>query len=640
MISGALSLQRLLDPLRAGSAERLLFRVHLKRVAPVLVRAVGVLYIWAGVTLFVSDRGFIYVTAGLVWLGLGITLMAGALWGQPAALLHLPVAAITDTTLLTAGSASANWVPALSLPGGTFLASFAGGAAPPAWTIVAGYGVHLLLLAPSLGLDLARRLELRRRASVPPAEFDLYRSSPFRLLALDPTQATTRAILRRRDELRAVLSADLPPADHLPGFTPLPLWAGDEQLAAATVENAAADLQSPPERLRRELFWFHLEGECSRVLSALGSADLEAAAAVWDQRVGGLPETMTQAQALFNLAVARHLQTIEEERRQPFRKWKLDHLRGLWRQSLELWALAVTSDACWEFVRRRAESLADPRVNASFLNSLRQDLPIRLLTVNATLARKGAELRRRRYARLHLELIRSNLFSTDACRQAERIFFAGLIEEIQIALAPVAAPRPQPLKALDAKDLASRVRRAAKVARSFDGRRFLTRELSTMLRRTRRYLSDEVNLALKDFRRINRELWATQVGLVDRWNRVMTAHNQGLYSIAIEGEYGLYSSVGTTIELQRIHSAFQEAGRRLRKLDKPLAQVRDVARQSKTILRALLELQRGAGDGEVKRLREDLEFAGKAAEVATKETQMIRGHHHRNVSGMALNVGG
>ncbi len=465
----------------------------------------------------------------------------------------------------------------------------------------------------------------RRRAARPLAVLDLYRANPFRILALDPAEADTRAVLRRRDELRAMAAAGLDPARNLAGVVSTALWPDEPAAGLRTIERATGQLQSTPERLRQELFWFHLAGEDHAVRGALARCDLGAAVEVWRRRAG--PGDASAGQALHNLAIACHLRVLDEERHAPLRRRGLGALGRAWRESLELWARVVETDTCWETLASRAAALSDPRLNGPFLDGLRRmELPMRVLGINAALARAAADLGRRRFVRLHLELLRSSRFPEEARQGAERAFFAHAVDAVELALNPLASAHPRSLDEVDAKELVSSVRKAVASVKGFGGSAVLARETAGSWRSAQRRTREQLHLAVAAFRGTDRELWQLQQTLVAMWNRVMERHNR----------FGAY---GSDIELQGILAAFRTAGARLPELDSPLARVRRTAKSCRRILSVLRDLAADGAGGPPSDLGEDLTWAREALRVTTREAQMTRDHHQRNVVGMAANVG-
>jgi hypothetical protein len=606
-------------------------KTGLERLAPVAAGMGGTLYLAAA--LLQTSFSAPIIGAEIVWGVIGIGLLLRRTWAAWMALLQLPVALAASATARVAGwPGLEGWASTLELPE-TVLISLLGpsslaGTALVSWRSLASFAVHALLLAPLLVPDLLRRLEAHRRAAIPADELDLYRTSPFQTLALDPTEANTRAILRRRDELRAMAAAGLDPASHLRGFFRLGIWRNGFA-RPEVVDRATGFLQSPPERLRRGLLWFHLAGEEPAVRSALAQGELPSAIEAWWQRVREAPDSAPAGRALYNLAIACHLEVLEEERRDPFRTSGLGRLERAWQESLELWARAIANEAWWEMFRQRAVSLADPRINDAFLAGLRAELPSRLLGLNAALARAGDDLGRARYARLHLELVRSNNLPAEARRTAERAFFARCLEGVEVALEPLAGSRRCALEEVDAKQLATRLRKAVATADVYGGRELLARETAGSWRRVHLRVQEDLDGAVAGFRKVDRELWELQQAFVAEWNQVMRQHN--LLPLGLNGH--------THIHLQMVLNAFREIGKRLPELDGPLVRVRRVAAQARRVHGSLLNLAQPGGDSLVAELRKDLEWARKAPEVTAKEAQMTRDHHQRNVTGMAMSVG-
>jgi len=92
-----------------------------------------------------------------------------------------------------------------------------------------------------------------------PKIVDLYINNSFQILGLIPHKVNARSIHRRKNELSALIKADLPPKEHLKDYYSI-LWPDvSRTITESVLSNAYARLQNTIKRVEDELFWFHLE---------------------------------------------------------------------------------------------------------------------------------------------------------------------------------------------------------------------------------------------------------------------------------------------------------------------------------------------------------------------------------------------
>jgi hypothetical protein len=217
--------------------------------------------------------------------------------------------------------------------------------------------------------DTAREID---RVLRPLDGHGLYRNNAFRVTGL-PTDASPRQIRRHQEELRnpyyvppaTERGLPLPPSDDV-----------DAQRAAFEV------LRDPLARLVHELFWLrpdqaswheHAVFAHSRALEATTRDGRVADPGTWDD----------------------------------------------WRVGLRLMAQAFTAEETWDWVRRRAAEIDDPRLSVAALRALRERLPEHVIGVSVGLAVRAVGVAPLR-AEPHLAVLRGAGFDLRQVREVAR----------------------------------------------------------------------------------------------------------------------------------------------------------------------------------------------------------------------------
>ena len=221
----------------------------------------------------------------------------------------------------------------------------------------------------SISSDVARDID---RVLRPLEGHGLYQNNAFRVTGL-PTDVSPRRVRRHREETQNPYYVTPVPD------TDVPLPPSDD---ADALRAAFEVLRDPLARLVHELFWLR-PGQASwhehavfahcRALEATAPDGKVADAGTWDD----------------------------------------------WRSGLRLLAQAFTADETWEWVRRRAAEIDDPRLSVAVLRALRERLPEHVIGVSVGLAVRAAGASRAQ-ADPHLEALRRAGFDPRVVREVTR----------------------------------------------------------------------------------------------------------------------------------------------------------------------------------------------------------------------------
>ncbi|GAB2488054.1 hypothetical protein GCM10027063_31970 [Promicromonospora xylanilytica] len=221
----------------------------------------------------------------------------------------------------------------------------------------------------SISSDVARDLD---RVLRPLEGHGLYRNNAFRVTGL-PTDVSPRRVRRHREETQNPYYVTPVPD------TDVPLPPSDD---ADALRAAFEVLRDPLSRLVHELFWLrpdqaswheHAVFAHCRALEATDPDGTVADAGTWDD----------------------------------------------WRSGLRLLAQAFTAEETWEWVRRRAAEIDDPRLSVAVLRALRERLPEHVIGVSVGLAVRAAGVSREQ-ADQHLGALRRAGFDPRQVREVAR----------------------------------------------------------------------------------------------------------------------------------------------------------------------------------------------------------------------------
>jgi len=156
------------------------------------------------------------------------------------------------------------------------------------------YAIHSACLLPYLFKKgkKARRIRKTKEAHTKfkfPEIVDFYINNSFQILGLIPHKVNARSIHKRKNELVALIKADLPPREHLKDYYSIS-WPDIGQTTESGLTNAYVRLQDTLKRIEEELFWFHLEEDKMEPFECLLKGDLKKGQELWETEIKDNPK--------------------------------------------------------------------------------------------------------------------------------------------------------------------------------------------------------------------------------------------------------------------------------------------------------------------------------------------------------------
>jgi hypothetical protein len=292
------------------------------------------------------------------------------------------------------------------------------------------YGIHSICLLPYL-LEKSKVAQKRRKAIFRfPDVVHIYQKNAFQVLGLVPQKATIRMIARRKNDLSALISSDLPPKEHLQDFWAI-LWPGAGQTTEADINNAYSRLQDNLNRIKEELFWFHFGENKDEAFGYLLEGDFQRGRELWEAKKEQKPKSYDSALALHNLAVLEHALVLTEEITNTGNPGLSNSQIDNWKKIFALWRAVRENHKCWDYFKQRIIYLNDPRINDRYVRRLRSDLSGAVLKVNLELARAASAQKMFEYAKQHLDLIRNSGFDSKDISKMVEAFFAIFVRDLK-----------------------------------------------------------------------------------------------------------------------------------------------------------------------------------------------------------------
>lgn len=222
----------------------------------------------------------------------------------------------------------------------------------------------------------------------------VFRTNGFRLLRM-PVDASPRILKRRTSELRLLL--ELPDDEELvvQRLFPFDRVLLVHPLALDDIRGIEQRLQDSQKRLLEEFFWFWpcsaRPGSEDMSLTAVISGEIATAVSLWskaerERGVEGCAARHNLSTYYYACVLNHESYLIHSQPPSPEREEILDAVAPLWENCLRRWDNIMKTDSEWDLLKDRVESLADPRLDASFVNVIRDVLPQALDKVNADLA--------------------------------------------------------------------------------------------------------------------------------------------------------------------------------------------------------------------------------------------------------------
>gem|GEM_PF-6484196 len=490
-----------------------------------------------------------------------------------------------------------------------------------------------LLIAPLRGGWLRARAGMREKARRGrldiPSDIGLrYVDNPFGVLGLAPSAVSTRSLLRRKNELTALLNAEMVPQESLAEWAGVH-WPGQPPLDATRVGKAVALLQDERERYRREAQWFQWDDEPAEALSGLALGDFSKAEQHWEslresavgkvgrkrRRRSGPADEVKSARAVWNLAILSHARAIASERESAPPHSRANY--ELWQRSMALWSEALGNPAALRFLEHQHRNPTDLRADEPFFRKLRASLPQSVLSVNLAYARAGAEQGFAEYAAFHLDLVESAKLP-DAAKEAARAEpFQPLAEKARALLSPLLL-EPQAL--IDRDDL-------PELTRCYQA----LRDLLAALRESRR-LCPIADQAI--------DLAAPRVA-----ERVITASNRfhqadSAFALQTTGLIDAWNSAHSHEALRRVLGLMEPRRDELRELEAKRDEVVTTVAKAQRALDLLDAVASDGSDGQSEKLQTHRKDAQESVSVARREFGKTKEHFERNLNSMSSQLAG
>jgi hypothetical protein len=449
-----------------------------------------------------------------------------------------------------------------------------------------------------------------------PACVALYDRNAFQVLGLNPVKSTTRLILKRRDELQALLEAGLPIREHVPDYRPVG-WPWADAVSVDELRRAVGKLQQEPSRFEEEVCWFHLDDEDEPLVLQLVEGNLEAARAAWQGCRTNGASPYRAGQALHNLAVLQHAQALAAERAAANRGvFDGDQQAAHWREALRIWAEVHSTESAWEYFDLRRVYVTDPRINEKFCANLRSSLPARVLRVNLEIARAAVAQDNYAYARAHLDLLRSSPFP-DASKAALLAEFAEpYAMELRALVQPLVQAKQKLSVNTDYAGLVKEIERIRSQLRTLGVEGDVAFVATEVVRAVKKPAADELRAVISDFNDSDTSMWKKNNFLVGEWNK---RSNRS--------------------ELRAICEVMGQNKPLFAELDTKLKNVVATASQSENVLKVLDALCVPGSDAVSKLVVEELKFAREWASKVRAEVAKTRKHFDENYGGMRRQLG-
>ena len=189
--------------------------------------------------------------------------------------------------------------------------------------------------------------------------------------------------------------------------TPLPLTPIPDEHA---LREALHKLHDPEKRLIDEFFWFwpHQLGQCEtdEALAWLSKNDLDRASKKWLD----MERSSESYVSRHNLAVLYHCLALDSEHIALSRKLnekEENTLQNYWVHAFRRWNDVLQQELFWSRLSARIRTLEDPRLTTGLSRRMRSSLPQALLSVNASLAVRYAEVGDMESAKRQVGIMRS-----------------------------------------------------------------------------------------------------------------------------------------------------------------------------------------------------------------------------------------
>lgn len=183
-------------------------------------------------------------------------------------------------------------------------------------------------------------------------------------------------------------------------------------------QDAKNRLSKPRSRFIDELFWFWPEDVNNKrdpSLKALKRGDADEALSIW--------QSSSAANADHNIAVYNQVLAIDSEVNSSGND-------GKWREALRNWHTALSSNDFKNLVLQRVEQLNDPTLREDYVNEVFSELPLAILSINASFAMDYYSKGDKNNFERHLNLINESPFDSFTKENALSEIFDKLYDSV------------------------------------------------------------------------------------------------------------------------------------------------------------------------------------------------------------------
>ena len=259
---------------------------------------------------------------------------------------------------------------------------------------------------------------------------DIYRINAFRILGLPATASRKESHSHlRRLEIAEKFGNTIQIERGILSLTPPP----DTDARQA----AAQRLNDPEQRLVDELFWFWpfslgVSADMDDALVAMRGGDFSGAVSLWKRH----EEQSSEANvSMHNLAIMYHALALDLEyvqEMQTLSKRQIQQKQEYWEQAFPRWQILLNHEGFWHRLTARIRELDDPRLTTGTARRIREGLPLALLSINAALAIRAAQKKKKDGVSYHIGLMRNSGFDEAVVDEALRRAVAPIRDRVKL----------------------------------------------------------------------------------------------------------------------------------------------------------------------------------------------------------------
>ncbi len=275
--------------------------------------------------------------------------------------------------------------------------------------------------------NISENPQIETEVFIASATPDIYLSNAFRIAGV-PVDATEREMARQVEKLKMMQK-------YGNGSQPDGGIYNEDAIRAAMQR-----LRDPEHRILDEFFWFWPQNlgqsRTDEALIALTKCDMKKATEIWTTRA----KSSNTNVSIHNLAVLSHMDALDLENTsfsQKLAESEKKHRDKYWQDAFKRWKVLLEEEVFWSRLTGRIRELNDPRLTTGMARRMRMNLPLVLLSINAKLAVRFAELGEFEEAKRHMKIMQESGFGQNVIDEANRKALEHIRERVK-ALCKVA----------------------------------------------------------------------------------------------------------------------------------------------------------------------------------------------------------